>query len=219
MTRLVAADFEGGTISPLVAAGTAGSVIAGAAIDGSLGWRTAINAASLLSAGSTQFTSPGAGHWVYARIRYRHPGNPTSALTLLQLRIAAAQVAGIRLNTGGTLQLQGGASTNLGSASAALVTGQVYTVELGMKVNVGAVDDFEARLDGVAFATGTLAATDSGVDQVRLGWVTTPGAASGIQGDFDSIALNDDTGAAPDNTWPGVPGGFVTTHSFFHATG
>lgn len=215
MARLVTADFEGGTVSPLSAAGSAGSVIAAAARRGSFGWRSAQNAASLVASTTTVVAL---GQWGFARIEFLMSGLPASSTTILHFRNGTTQIAALQIVAGtGVLRLIAGTATVVVTGPA-LVAGQWYTAELGLRVNgAGVNDDIAIRLDGSLLGSSNIAVTDGQINGTRCGWTTTPGATSNCNIDIDSVAVNDDTGAAPDNTWPGVIGGVDYRASSFFA--
>ena len=104
----------------------------------------------------------------------------------------------VGLQTDGTLQLRHGATTQVGSSSAALSLNTWYRVELSWTIGAGSGDDSaELRLDGV------MVASESGATMNTVG--TIPRIGGGNAGGVvytDDIAINDNQGANQ-NTWPG----------------
>jgi hypothetical protein len=105
--------------------------------------------------------------------------------------------AGIRLTSGGVLQLINSSSVQVGSDSSALSTGQWYMIELRIDAttNPGTV---EARLNGQVFASGSNNIQGSWA-RIQFGSMT---AAMTADLYFDDIVVNDTTGSFQ-NTYPG----------------
>lgn len=134
----------------------------------------------------------------YARFYLRIatlPGVNTDVLRWVNA--ALSTVARVRLTPAGTLALLTGAGSAIGSASAALTAGVWYRVEIknDATTSPGAL---EARLDGVAFA--------SGANNVQGSWTRLDlGVLTSTSADlyFDDVAVNDASGAFQ-NSWPGA---------------
>lgn len=147
-------------------------------------------------------------HSYYMVFEVRISGSPSAALEWALLGNTSGGFMGkIRVNTDRTLNLIRNASTVVGSASAALVAGQIHTI--GLRVKLGTTTsngEVEAQLDGVTFAsaTGVNLGTALAMTDMRIGNVSSSGGGGGVTSTFDSVRLNDDQGAAPDNTWPAI---------------
>lgn len=114
---------------------------------------------------------------------------------------------GVFLTTGGKLRLTQGVTSpvQIGSDSAATVTlSGWHRIEVAVKINSGAADDYcELLFNGVSVAsttTATLATVFS--NNFNFGWCDSSHANTGMTCYVDDVALNDATGASQ-NTWPG----------------
>jgi hypothetical protein len=99
----------------------------------------------------------------------------------------------IRINTDNSLELWNENTTaQMGSDSRALVTGEVYRVELSY---VNSTRAATAYLNGEQFATGTVDADGDNLDQVHLGIGAGPLAGIATTGEFnyDNYCHNDQT--------------------------
>jgi hypothetical protein len=149
-------------------------------------------------------------HSFFFRCCFNFSTMPSAAsTTIIKINTnTAANLVGIRVTSGGKLQLWREAATaaQIGSDSTTtLVAGQWYTIELAVKVvGSGSADYAEGRLDGVSFASTnaqTLGATAPG-GNAQAGFLTAPGNT--INAFLDDVAINDDTGVTSQNTFPGV---------------
>lgn len=115
------------------------------------------------------------------------------------------RIVGIILRSSGALRLVRGASTQIGSDSSALSTGQWYCIEVYYDGSTDAGSHIaEARIDGASFASAsnlTLANNNQWTTFIMGGNLN---AEAQTQGDwyFDDVAVNDSSGSFQ-NSWPG----------------
>lgn len=200
MARLLTAGFESGhdVSEGLVTAAGTSDVISG----GRTGLQrrfTGVAGANWARTGVSLDTN---GEW-FARFYLMIVTAPAGAQLIAGFgSTAAPSDVHILLNANRTIQLRRGVSTNVGSASAALTLNQWYRIELRYKVGVGAVDEVEARIDGVQLAIVTaVSITDTNPAAFAVGWQGTPGGTTpDIR--FDDVAVNDASGS-DQNSWPG----------------
>jgi RHS repeat-associated protein len=107
----------------------------------------------------------------------------------------------LRLQTNGQVALinsNGGAT--IGSASAALNTGQWYRVEMKFDKTGGAgASTLEWKLDGVVQATASNLTLGAGVLAFHVGTNTAGGATTGVDLYYDDVAINDGSGGSQNN--------------------
>lgn len=140
-----------------------------------------------------------AGYW---RIYMRITTIPSATTYIAKFLDTASnnQCAGLRLTTGGALQLMDASGTQVGSASSALSTGTFYWIDL--KNDASGAGAIEARLGGTTFASGANSSQGQW-GRLQLGVITTNATADLI---FDDVALNDSTGSSQ-TSW--VPDGKI----------
>ncbi len=166
---------------------------------GSFCWEAASGAGSpgWVSLGYTIATAT----TVYARVYINVANLPTSDVFIIGFGNGSTVDVGVKLRTGGQLQLWNAAQ--VGSDSSAISTGTWYRIELATDINgSGNWTGSELRIDGTSIASnsgvGPFGRSGSGL---QFGWINNPGASKTIR--FDDVAINDASGAA-NNTWPGV---------------
>lgn len=150
----------------------------------------------------------------YLRAYIRLPDNTPAGVVSALMRVASAASnhGRIQLNNNGTLTLHrnatGFASSQIGSASTALVANTWHRIELGWRVASGSGDDYlEGVLDGVSFASSS--ATNLGtaaMSQIKIGVGgledTDPPTETNFVVYMDDIAINDSSGGSQ-TTFPG----------------
>lgn len=112
---------------------------------------------------------------------------------------ADAGKVSIRCNSDGTLELWNHEdSSQIGSDSVALSTGQWYRIEVNIDTTTLASTAVEAKLDGTTFASGT-ANLSAAIARMTItnNNVTTEGVYY-----YDDLAINDSSGSIQ-NSWPG----------------
>lgn len=134
---------------------------------------------------------------------YVATGNlPTGAGIIEQIQTSVSvQLFAIQMNTDGTLNLISGASTVQGSASAAIALDAWNMVDLRGRIDTGALDQCEGRLNGVSFASASgLSISDTQIAQVTCGYLASPSQTVTLY--TDDVAVNDSSGASQ-SSWPG----------------
>lgn len=137
----------------------------------------------------------------YASLSFVYDVLPAAACKVMVFAsISVNDSCSIRITTTGTLTLNDAAGTQVGSASAALVKGTRYCLELYFFDNAGSgFAEMEAKLDGSVFATTTTNANNSNVN--GLYWGNGSGDTT-FRGHFDDILVNDNTGGSQ-TSYPG----------------
>lgn len=135
----------------------------------------------------------------YARVYVYLNQLPVSEYALLGFGEGSSERVHVILLSNGTFILRN-VTTQVGSPSSPISAGVYFMLELAYKIDTGATDYLEARLNGVSFASGTgLSITDTLPTSFFHVHGTTE---AGVTTDTDDVALNDSTGAAQ-NSWPG----------------
>ena len=142
-------------------------------------------------------TASASGRTYYTRFYLYVTTAPTPAIIIFSFTDTVGTGGWqLLLNSNRTLQLQKFSNNaNIGSASAALNTGQWYCIEVSYAYTGGAT---AARIDqAAAFASGT------GDASIALATPSFgPGTSFTGEIEYDDIAINDDQGTAQ-NSWPG----------------
>ena len=138
----------------------------------------------------------------FARVYVRIADYPTAQVNrfLLFCDASSAIKVGLRLNTDGTLELWNEEdSAQIGVDSAPLALNTDYCIEIKVDCTTLATTACEARINGVAFASGT-ANLSAGLARFLFG--TNSAADASFDVYFDHIAINDNTGTFQ-NDYPG----------------
>jgi hypothetical protein len=201
MARLVTAGaeskdatIEGRTLSANTTYDT------GTVRSGAVSWKCDSTAGNVVATTIGAFTYV-LGTTYYARAYFNFTTLPTAAATRL-IEVGGNYVVRIKSDNKLYLTNLTGGTFDIGSPSAALVTGTWYRIEVAFKIDTGALDYAELMLDGVSVASETNAnRTDSPFTALNIGLNQAPGAS--IVCYVDDIALNDSSGGSQ-NSWPGA---------------
>lgn len=137
---------------------------------------------------------------VFCRFYVRISTPPASDSTIAYLEGTGDVLFGIRLTSDNKLRLYDEFNgVNIGSASAALVTGEWHRVELYTDITTDTSTVGIARLDGTEFARGT--ADFSGIGPIAV-FSMGPVTSSTYDVYYDDVAINDNLGSYQ-NSWPG----------------
>ncbi len=116
--------------------------------------------------------------------------------------------ASIRLTPGGTLQLfkeiGTGGSAQIGADSGVIPLNTWIRVELhyDSATTPGTAISLEARLNGVSFASGSVATSATQTGRFQIGLINATGIGTPDLY-FDDVAINDGTATVSQNSWPG----------------
>jgi hypothetical protein len=137
----------------------------------------------------------------YARVYGFVPTTLAASWTMLVFATGTPTViASLTLNTDGSFTLQSTSGNTIATSAAGLVTADTwFMAELAVKIDTGAADYVEARVNGVSFGSGSgLTISDTVPATIRYPFVAGSSATSYI----DDVALND-SGGGSQNSWPG----------------
>lgn len=145
------------------------------------------------------------GVTAYGRIYIRFTGSfPAAGTRILQFKNLTTEICGIRLGTGGTLELwaESGTDVQVGSASAALSLDTWYRVEMEGMVPSSGNGVLRGRIDGTEFAgSASINLGTALIGRMYYGLTTSPG--TNVIVNIDDVAWNDSTGTAQ-TTYPGA---------------
>jgi len=137
------------------------------------------------------------GFYVRAYVRIDSYANAIASFIALWQATGSNQKVAIQMNSDGTLELWNiEDSAQIGSDSSVLSLNTWHLLELKVDCTTIASTAIEAKINGTAFASGTINLA-AGISSIQLGF------QGFITGDlyFDDIAINDDTGSFQ-NSWP-----------------
>jgi hypothetical protein len=124
---------------------------------------------------------------------------PTANSKIMDFAFVTTSRASLQLTTSGVVQLLDDGGAQVGSDGPTLLINTWYRIELKSDGTTSAGNiTAEALVDGVSFASGTYASTDTS-DNFRVGFLS--GSPTGTMY-VDDIAVNDTSGSFQ-NSWPG----------------
>src|SRR3990167_257818 len=158
------------------------------------------NAAGAGRSATFQFKASNTADGFYFRFYLRIAAAPDGTFDLFRASATgSADKVELRLNTDLTLDLFNAEdSAQIGSSSSALSTDTWYRIELKVDCTTIATTSVEARIDGTAFASGTINLA-AGIIVCSIGANGTP--TTDIY--MDDFGVNDDNGSFQ-NTWLGI---------------